>query len=90
MFKAASFNPNTFEEQPVTSATTATPSMSHEAIEEGAAVEETEVEEEEEYDIDSDSNQPTVDNDEDVFESLMFLRAVTTRKGRMGRVVYRE
>ena len=30
-----SFNPNTFEEQPVTSATTATPSMSHEAIEEG-------------------------------------------------------
>ena len=85
-----SFNPNTFEEQPVTSATTATPSMSHEAIEEGEAVEETEVEEEEEYDIDSDSNQPMVDNDEDAFDNLMFLRAVTTRKGRMVRVVYRE
>ena len=66
--------------------------MSHEAIEEGEAVEETEIEEEEEYDIDSDSNQPIymVDNDEDAFDSLMFLRAVTTRKGRMGRVVYRE
>ena len=85
-----SFNPNTFEEQPVTSATTATPSMSHEAIEEGEAVEETEVEEEEEYDIDSDSNQPTADNDEDALDNLMFLRAVTTRKGRMIKVVYRE
>ena len=86
-----SFNPNTFEEQPVTSATTATPSMSHEAIEDGEAEEETEVEEEEEYDIDSDSDQPTVDNDEeDTLDNLMFLRAVTTRKGRMVRVVYRE
>ena len=52
-----SFNPNTFEQQPVTCATTATPSLSHKAIEESQAVEETEVEEEEEYDIDSDSDQ---------------------------------
>ena len=60
-----SFDPNTFEEQSVTSATTATPSMSHEAIEEGQAVEEIEVEEEKEYDIDSDSDQHTADNDEE-------------------------
>ena len=81
-----SFNPNTFEEQPVTSATTATPSMSHEAIEDGQAVEETEVE-----DIDSDSDQPTADNDEeDTLDNIMFLRAVTIRSGRMVRVVYRE
>ena len=65
--------------------------MPHEAIEEGQAVEETEVEEEEEYDIDSDSDQPAADNDEeDTLDNLMFLRAVTTRSARMVRVVYRD
>ena len=75
-----SFSPNTVEEQPVTSATTETPSTSHEAIEESQVVEETEVEEEEEYDTDSDSDDPPADSDEeDTLDDLMFLRVVTTR-----------
>ena len=70
-----SFNLNTFEEQPVTSAMTAVPFMSHEAIEESEAVEETEVEEEEECDIDSDSDQPTANNDEeDTLDSLLIMQ----------------
>lgn len=86
-----SFSPNTAEEQPVTSATTEMPSTSHEAIEESQVVEETDVEEKEEYDTDSDSDDPSVDNDEeDTLDDLMFLRAVTTRSGRMVRVVFRE
>ena len=86
-----SFSLNTVEEQPVTSATTETPSTSHEAIEESQVVEETDVEEEEEYDTDSDSDEPPADNDEeDTLDDLMFLRAVTTRSGRMVRVVFRE
>ena len=77
-----SFNSNTVEEQPVTSATAATPFMPHEAIEEGQAVEEAEVTREEEYDTDSDSDHPTTDNDkEDTLDNLMFFRAVTTRSG---------
>lgn len=84
-----SFSPNTAEEQPVTSATTETPSTSHEAIEESQVVEETDVEEKEEYDTDSDSDDPSADNDEeDTLDDLMFLRAVTTRSGRMVRVVF--
>ena len=72
-----SFSPNTVEEQPATSAT-------HEAIEDGQVAEEAEVEEEEEYDTDSDTGYPTADNDEeDSLDDLMFLRAVTTRSGRM-------
>lgn len=86
-----SFSPNTVEEQPVTSATTERPSTSNEAIEESQVVEETEVDEEEEYDTDSDSDDPPADNDEeDTLDNLMFLRAVTTRSGRMVRVVFRE
>ena len=61
--------------------------ISHEAIEDGQVAEEAEVEEKEEYDTDY----PTADNDEeDSLDDLMFLRAVTTRSGRMVRVVYRE
>ena len=89
-----SFSPNNFEEQPATSATTVTPFISHEAIEDGQVAEEAEVEEEEEYDTDSDTNYPTADNDEeDSLDDFMFLRAVTIRSGRMVkdvRVVYRE
>ena len=62
--------------------------MSHEDIEAGQAIDEAEVEEDEgEYDTDSDSDDPTADSDED---NLMFLRAVTTRSGRMVRVVCQE
>ena len=65
--------------------------ISHEAIEDGRVAEEAEVEEKEEYDTDSDTDYPTADNDEeDSLDDLMFLRAVTTRSGRMVRVVYRE
>ena len=60
-----SFSPNTVVEQPVTSATTVTPFISHEAIEDGQVAEEAEVEEEEEYDTDSDTDYPTANNDEE-------------------------
>ena len=71
--------------------TLVTPFISHEAIEDGQVAEEAAVEEEEEYDTDSDTDYPTADNDEeDSLDDLMFLRAVTTRSGRMVRVVYRE
>ena len=71
--------------------TSETRSTSHEANEESQVVKETEVEEEEEYDTDSDSDDPPADNDEeDTLDDLMFLRAVTTRNGRMVRVVFRE
>ena len=67
------------------------PFISHEAIEDGQVAEEAEVEEEEEYDTDSDTDYPTADNDEeDSLDDLMFLRTVTTRSGRIVRVVYRE
>ena len=86
-----SFSPNTVEEETVTSATTVTtvtPSTSHEAIEDVQVVEE---EEEEEYDTDSDAEYPIADNYEvDSFDDLLFLRAVTTRSGRMVRVFHRE
>ena len=86
-----SFSPNTVEQQPATSTTTVTPFISHEAIKDGQVAEEAEVEEEEEYNIDSDPDYHTADNDEeDSLDDLMFLRAVTTRSGRMVRVVYRE
>ena len=89
-----SFSPNTVEEETVTSATsvtTVTPSTSHEAIEDVQLVEEAEVEEEEEYDTDSDAEYPIADNYEvDSLDDLLFLRAVTTRSGRMVRVVHRE
>ena len=50
-----SFGPNAVEEQSATCATRAKPSVSHEDIEEGQAIDEAEVEEdEEEYDTDSD------------------------------------
>ena len=50
-----SFSPNEVEEQSVTCATRAKPSVSHEDIEAGQAIDEAEVEEdEEEYDTDSD------------------------------------
>ena len=82
---------NTVEEQP---ATTVTPFISHEAIEDGQVVDMVEeaLAEEEEYDTDSDTDYPTADNDEEAhsLDDLMFLRAVTTRSGRMVRVVYRE
>ena len=85
-----SFSPNTVEEKSATSATTVTPFVSHEAIEDGQVAEEAEVEEEEEYDTDSDTDYPTADNDkEDSLDDLIFLRAVTTRSGRMVRVVCR-
>ena len=72
---------NSVEEQPATSATTVTAFISHEAIEDGQVAE---VEEEEEYDNDLDTDYPTADNDEeDSLDDLMFLRAVTTRRGRM-------
>ena len=65
--------------------------ISHQTIEDGQVAEEAEVEEKEEYDNDSDTDYPTADNDEeDSLDDLMFLRAVTTRSGRMIRVVYRE
>ena len=68
-----------------------TPSTSHEAIEDVQLVEEAEVEEEEEYDTDSDAEYPIADNYEvDSLDDLLFLRAVTTRSGRMVRVVHRE
>ena len=60
-----SFSPNTVVEQPATSATTVTPFISHEAIEEGEVAEEAEVEDKEEYDTDSDTDYPTADNDEE-------------------------
>ena len=90
-----SFSPNTVEEEAVTSAetvTTGTPSTSHEAIEAGQVVEEDEEKEEaEEYDTDTDGEYPIADNDEeDSVDDLVFLRAVTTRSGRMVRVVHRE
>ena len=87
-----SFSPNTVEERPATSATTVALFISHEAIiEDGQVAEEAEVQEEEEYDTDSDTDYPTADNDgENSLDDLMFLRAVTTRSGRMVRVVYRE
>ena len=81
-----SFSPNEVEEQSVTCATRAKPSVSHEDIEAGQAIDEAEVEEDEE-EYDSDSDDPTADSDED---NLMFLRAVTTRSGRMVRVVCQE
>ena len=88
-----SFSPNTVKEETVTSATivtTVTPSTSHEAIEDVQVVEEAEVGEEEEYDTDSDAD-PIADNYEvDSLDDLLFLRAVTTRSGRMVRVVHRE
>ena len=66
-------------------------STSHEAIEDVQVVEEAQVEEEEEYDTDSDAEYPTADNYEvDSLDDLLFLRAVTTRSGRMVRVVHRE
>ncbi|KAM7425713.1 hypothetical protein ABFA07_022901 [Porites harrisoni] len=90
----ASFSPNTVEEETVTSATTVTtvtPSTSHDAIEYVQVVEEAEVEEEEEYDTDSDAEYPIADNYEvDSLDDLLFLRVVTTRSGRMVRVVHRE
>ena len=86
-----SFSPNTVEEQPATSATTVTPFISHEAIEDGHVAKKEEIEEEEEYDTDSDTDYATANNDEeDSSDDLMFLRAVTTRSGRMVGVVYRE
>ena len=76
-----SFSPNTVEEQPATSATTVTPFISHEAIEDVQVAEEAEVEE---YDTDSDTDCPTADNDEeDSLDDLMFLRTVDS-------TVYRE
>ena len=64
-----SFSPNEVEEQSVTYATRAKPSVSHEDIEAGQAIDEAEVEEdEEEYDTDSDSDDPTADSDEDNWE----------------------
>ena len=46
---------------------------------------------EEEYDTDSNTDYLTADNDEeDSLDDSMFLRAFTTRSGRMVRVVYRE
>ena len=81
-----SFNPNTDKEQPATSATTNTPFIPHEAIKDGQVAEEAEEEEEEECDTDSDTDYPTADNEEeDSLDDLMFLRAVTTRSGRMHR-----
>ena len=89
-----SFSLKTVEEEAVTSVTTVTtvtPSTSHEAIEDDKVVEEAEVEEEEEYDTDSDAEYPIADNDEeDSLDDLVFLRAVTTRSGRMVRVIQRE
>ena len=88
-----SFSPNTVKEVTVTSATTVTPSTSHEAIEDVQVVEEAEVEEEEEYDTDSDAEYPIANNYEvDSLDDLLFLRAVTTRSGhgRMVRVVQGE
>ena len=86
-----SFSPNTVEEETVNSATTVTTSTSHEAIEDAQVVEEAEVEEEEEYDTDSDAEYPIANNYEvDSLDDLLFLRAVTTRSGRMVRVVHRE
>ena len=89
-----SFSPNTVEEETVTSATTVTtvtPSTSHDVIEDVQVVEEAEVEEEEEYDTDSDAEYPIAYNYEvDSLDDLLFLRAVTTRSGRMVRVVHRE
>ena len=86
-----SFSPNTVEEQPATSATTFTPFISHEAIEDGQVAEEAQVEVKEEYDTDSDTDYPTADNDEeDSLDDLMFLWAITTRSGRMVRVIYRD
>ena len=83
-----SFSHNTIEEETVISAT---PSTSHEAIEDDQVVEEAEVEEEEEYDTYSDAEYPIADNDEeDSLDDLVFLRAVTTRSGRMVRVIQRE
>ena len=86
------FSPNTVVEETVASATTVTtvtPSTSHEAIEDVQVVEEAEVEEEEEYDTDSDAEYPIADNYEvDSLDDLLFLRAVTTRSGRMVRVVH--
>ena len=77
--------------KPHSALTTVTPFISHEAIEDGQVAEEAEVEEEEEYDTDSDTDYPTADNnEEDSLDDLMFLRAVTTRSGRMVGVVYRE
>ena len=71
--------------------TTVTPFISHEAIEDGQVAKEAEVEEEEEYDTDSDTDYATADNnEEDSLDDLMFLRAATTRSGRMAGVVYRE
>ena len=66
-------------------------STSHEATEDVQVVEEVQVEEEEEYDTDSDAEYPFADNYEvDSLNDLLFLRAVTTRTGRMVRVVHRE
>ena len=77
-----SFSSNTVEEETVTSVTTfttVTPSTSHEAIEDDHVIEEAEVEEKEEYDTDSDAEYPIAGNDEeDCFDDLVFLRAVTT------------
>ena len=86
-----SFSPNTVEERSTTPATTVTPFISHEAIEDGQVAKEASVEEEEEYDTDSDTDYATANNnEEDYLDNLMFLRAVTTRSGRMAGVVYRE
>ena len=89
-----SFSLNTIEEETVTSpatVTTITPCTSHETIKDDQLVEETEVEEEEEYETGSDAEYSVTDNDEeDSLDDLVFLRAVTTRSGRMVRVVQRE
>ena len=98
MFKAGTFPLNMYrtsdypKDKVSFSPNTGTPSTSHEAIEAGQVVEEDEEkEEEEEYDTDTDGEYPIAENDEeDSVDDLVFLRAVTTRSGRMVRVVHRE
>ena len=66
--------------------------MSHEDSDErveGQATVKAEVEEhDEECDTDSDLDDPTADSDN--HDNLMFLRAVSTRRGRIVRVIYQE
>ena len=55
---------------------------------EGQAAVKAEVEEDDEKcDTDSDLDDPTADSDDD---NLMFLRAFSTQRGRMVRVIYQE
>ena len=55
---------------------------------EGQATVKAEVEEDDEKcNTDSDLDDPTADSDDD---NLMFLRAVSTRRGRMVRFIYQE